>query len=280
MKKSSGVYQIKNKENGKRYIGSSVNVTRRFYEHKRTLRKGEHHNRHLQRAFDKYGLGKFVFEVLEYVLPEKTCLEAREQHFLDKYFPEYNMNSGATNSLGYKHSEETIEENRQSTLRFYENGGEPWNKGIVGVPREDRVVIDPRLLRHLYNVYKLSGRRIGEVLGIHFMSVHRNLREFGLTRTLSESAKCKPPMSNDAKEKISEAMSGRILSEEHKANLRKPKPPRSEEHRRKLSEVGKGKMLSEETRRKISTALKGRPKSAETRINMCMAQKKRFNKGV
>jgi len=243
MKKSSGVYQIRNKENGKRYIGSSGNVSKRLYEHKRTLQKGKHHNCHLQRAFDKYGLGKFVFEVLEYVLPEKTCLEAREQYFLGKYSPEYNMNSDATSTLGYKQSEETVEKNKQSTLRWYKNGGEPWNKGVSSDPPENRIEIDPRLLRHLYVMNELSGRCIGKILGLSHHAVYRNLKEFGLTRTLSESAKRKPPMSNDAKKKISETMSGRALSEEHRANLRKPK-------------------------------------SAETRINMCIAQKKRFNKGV
>ena len=243
MDKSSGIYAIRNEINGKRYIGSSVNVGKRLYEHKRTLRKGKHHNRYLQRSFNKYGMGRFVFEIFEYVLPEKTCLEAREQHFLDKYSPEYNMNTTATSNLGYRHSEETIEKNRQSTLRWYENGGEPWNKGINIGPSESRIEIAPRLLSHLYVVNKLSGRRIGEILGINYMSVYRNLKEFGLTRTLSKSAKCKPPVSDKARKRISKAMSGRTLSEEHKAKLRKPK-------------------------------------SAEARRNMSIAQKKRFNKGV
>jgi excinuclease UvrABC nuclease subunit len=30
-RKKSGVYLIKNNENGKKYVGSSINITRRFY---------------------------------------------------------------------------------------------------------------------------------------------------------------------------------------------------------------------------------------------------------
>ena len=60
-----GVYMIKNKINGKFYIGSSVDITYRWARHKRQLRNGNHHSIHLQRAWDKYGEENFEFKVIE-----------------------------------------------------------------------------------------------------------------------------------------------------------------------------------------------------------------------
>lgn len=43
----SGIYQIYNPINNKRYIGSSINVERRLKEHLRNLEKNRHSNNHL-----------------------------------------------------------------------------------------------------------------------------------------------------------------------------------------------------------------------------------------
>lgn len=58
----SGVYQIYNTVNGKRYIGSSIHIEQRFKEHLRNLRANKHVNAHLQSAWNKYGEHSFVFE--------------------------------------------------------------------------------------------------------------------------------------------------------------------------------------------------------------------------
>lgn len=55
-----GIYQIRNKVNGKQYIGQSVNVVKRWREEA----KGQGVNDHLRRAFAKYGLENFSFSVL------------------------------------------------------------------------------------------------------------------------------------------------------------------------------------------------------------------------
>ena len=61
----SGVYQIYNTVNGKRYIGSSIHIEQRFKEHLRNLRANKHVNAHLQSAWNKYGEHSFVFEEVE-----------------------------------------------------------------------------------------------------------------------------------------------------------------------------------------------------------------------
>lgn len=55
----SGVYQIYNTVNGKRYIGSSIHIEQRFKEHLRNLRANKHVNAHLQCAWNKYGEQSF-----------------------------------------------------------------------------------------------------------------------------------------------------------------------------------------------------------------------------
>lgn len=84
----SGIYRILNTTNGKFYIGSSNNMTRRFKEHRYRLGKNSHSNPYLQAAWNKYGSGSFQFEVLEEVaIPDLLKVE---QHYLSSS-PEYNL---------------------------------------------------------------------------------------------------------------------------------------------------------------------------------------------
>lgn len=57
--KLSGIYEIINKVNGKRYIGSAKKFIARWNNHINLLRKNKHHNSHFQNSFNKY------FEILE-----------------------------------------------------------------------------------------------------------------------------------------------------------------------------------------------------------------------
>ncbi|KAI1982610.1 hypothetical protein LOZ53_000003 (mitochondrion) [Ophidiomyces ophidiicola] len=61
-----------------------------------------------------YGHDKFNLEILEYC--EKEDLIEREQYYLDKLTPEYNVLKQAYSLLGFKHSDETIEKLRLKTL--------------------------------------------------------------------------------------------------------------------------------------------------------------------
>lgn len=78
----SGIYIIRNLINQKSYVGSSVNLRDRFDNHRALLRKKTHRNVKLQRAFNKYGIDSFVFEVIEFC-PEVGLLE-REQAYIDE----------------------------------------------------------------------------------------------------------------------------------------------------------------------------------------------------
>lgn len=101
---SGGIYQITNLLNGKRYIGSAINLKKRWRAHLGDLRRGQHKNQHLQRAFYRYGGEAFVFSVLEYVQTPDQLIE-REQHYLDIILPQYNIAPIAGSSLGVKHTQ-------------------------------------------------------------------------------------------------------------------------------------------------------------------------------
>ena len=87
--KCSGIYKITNLVNGKFYIGSSVKMMIRKREHLDKLRRNIHSNKHLQRAWNKYGQDNFEFSVIE--LCSYDDLECREQHYLDNLCPQYNI---------------------------------------------------------------------------------------------------------------------------------------------------------------------------------------------
>lgn len=98
-----GIYQIKNGIDGKLYIGSAVNVDRRFGEHRKQLRGGRHINQKLQRAWDKYGEDVFEFSVVQFC--QKDQLIQFEQFYIDKYAcvkKGYNIHPNARNSTGRK----------------------------------------------------------------------------------------------------------------------------------------------------------------------------------
>ena len=75
------IYWIKNRVNGKFYVGSTTQRHVRWRTHRTKLRAGTHHCRHLQAAWDKYGGKNFQFAVVERVL-DGSLLEAAEDRWL------------------------------------------------------------------------------------------------------------------------------------------------------------------------------------------------------
>jgi group I intron endonuclease len=113
-KGKAAIYRWVNKINGKTYVGSSVNLTIRFYKYysftqlnSPTKRKTAIYN-----ALLKYGFENFKLEILEYCVEGVNPVE-REQYFLDLLKPEYNILNKAGSLLGFKHKAET--------LKFFKN---------------------------------------------------------------------------------------------------------------------------------------------------------------
>jgi group I intron endonuclease len=105
IKDKGGVYMFFNVINGNFYIGSSVNLARRFRIHLSSVATVK---LPLPLAINKYGPNNFVFLILQYCdRVEDVCL-GLEQYYLDLYKPKYNILKIAGSSHGFKHSPETI----------------------------------------------------------------------------------------------------------------------------------------------------------------------------
>ncbi|MBK9181407.1 MAG: GIY-YIG nuclease family protein [Acidimicrobiales bacterium] len=113
MSKARGVYAIVNEATGKAYIGSAVDVRRRWQAHRRHLRRGSHPNRYLQASWDRHGEPSFRFELVELVSAAASLVE-REQAWLDALRPfdrdnGYNLSPTAYSILGYRFTPEQRE---------------------------------------------------------------------------------------------------------------------------------------------------------------------------
>lgn len=89
--KQSGIYAIKNKANSKIYIGKSVNIYRRKYQHLAELKGNKHKNKYLQYSFNKYGEQNFEFYPIEFC--NVSDLGVREYYWINHY-KSFNRNAG------------------------------------------------------------------------------------------------------------------------------------------------------------------------------------------
>lgn len=111
---TTGIYAIINIINGNMYIGSSINIKKRWYKHKTELNANKHHSQHLQRAWNKYGERNFSFVIL--LECDENHLKDIEQKFIDFLKPVYNVLPAAYSPKGYKHPKEFGEQIRQRML--------------------------------------------------------------------------------------------------------------------------------------------------------------------
>lgn len=149
--KEAGVYQIRNKQNNKIYIGStSGRFSKRLTSHIRELIGNRHHSKHLQNCFNQNPcFDYFEISILEVCFPEK-CLE-REQVYLDLYKPYddrfgYNISPTATSCLG-------IKKTKEEKMIIFERVRELTDEQIIEI-------------FNLRNEYKLSNEKISKVMGI------------------------------------------------------------------------------------------------------------------
>lgn len=78
-----GIYQITNLVNGKKYIGQSNCIERRFRQHLSLCEQKRFSNKPLYLAFKKYGIQNFIFEVVEECAVD--LLNQQEQYWIDYY---------------------------------------------------------------------------------------------------------------------------------------------------------------------------------------------------
>lgn len=92
----SGIYRILNKINGNCYIGSSLNVEKRYKHHLSTLRHNSSRCSILQKAFNKYGEDNFEFQVILCCKPEYRLYY--EQQLIRELNSQYNVFTNVSDS--------------------------------------------------------------------------------------------------------------------------------------------------------------------------------------
>lgn len=117
-----GIYKIITLHNNKYYIGSSIDIEKRWRDHLSKMRMQKHANIYLQNVYNKYGESDFAFVVLlEMPDASNTEIRQKEQEFLDKIFQEdkdniYNLardaNGGNSTSFSEKSLKNISQKNR------------------------------------------------------------------------------------------------------------------------------------------------------------------------
>jgi group I intron endonuclease len=93
-----GIYQVRNRVNGKIFLGSSKDLKGILNRTKFQLRNNLHINKDMQRDYNEMGEENFSFEILDYLEPREDAkvdynneLETLENMWLEKLQP-FNKN--------------------------------------------------------------------------------------------------------------------------------------------------------------------------------------------
>ena len=95
----------KNKLNGKKYVGSSVDLRRRLLEYYKINRLLNEKSMPINVALLKYGYQNFTLTILE--ICDRDSLMFREKHFFEVHSPEYNIlktPGSPSRGFGWKHA--------------------------------------------------------------------------------------------------------------------------------------------------------------------------------
>lgn len=116
---TTGVYKITNMNNGKFYVGSSINCERRFYHHKYLLEKGIHHCSHLQASWAKHSQGAFVFEIYIVTETQEQALQKEDDLLNICYGTKTCFNSSPYSKLPFLHKH--VREKAKQSIKTSEN---------------------------------------------------------------------------------------------------------------------------------------------------------------
>lgn len=255
----AGVYKFTCTNNGKIYIGKSINMRIRFNGHKDIFRKTrKRKGTYFENALKKHGWDSFEIEILEIFenfdkFNDNDALLEREAFYIelfDSTNPKkgYNSCKYSTDRTGVPCSDETKERLRQVNL------GKIHSDATRNKMRESQS--------------KLTEQKRQRQLGVSpSEETKEKLRRANLGKILTD----------EHKKKIGLANTGRKLPKKIKEKVEKPKV---EKLRSPRKDKGKARTpMSEETKRKLSEAKKGKPNnrlgvkhSAETKEKMSKAR--------
>lgn len=311
--KKPGIYKIVNKVNGKFYIGSAVNLRNRRHSHYNELRHNKHNNKHLQRAWNKYGEKNFEFIVIE-IIEDKFKIREREDYYLkstkccdEKYgyniLETSNIGLGVSankevrakiskackgsknGNYGRKHTEEELD--KMYLIRWGINRHHPLVKlkqFLDSTRYKSSKQLTKNTLRKLKNCNKILDKIIKLQLKYNLLvrkyyisyckQLINNLYN-DLYNDLTDLSNMLYKHSKELKQ-VNKAILASSLKKPKISKLSeavKKKKSITEEGRQRLREYALGRKLSEETRKKISEKAKGRKHSLEAIQKMKLTRK-------
>lgn len=255
----SGVYEILNTNNGKRYVGSAVSIRSRWNDHRMHLRRGSHHSSVLQSAWIKYGEGAFEFRRI--LICERDHLLLYEQLAINSIRPQYNILQIAGSSIGRKATPET-----KAKI----------SAKAIGRKRSVESIAKGSATR---TGAKLTPEHAAKLIGNQHAKGHRHTDEWKAAASIRLTG-MKRPKSPEYRAKTAASLKGRKASPEHRANQAaaqlgkkrgpyRPMSPETLERRIALRRLKPnlllGRKRSTETIQRMAAALRGRALSNEHR---------------
>ena len=246
----SGIYEIRSIIKPDRiYIGSSLNIRKRWEDHKSELMHNRHANSRLQNHYNKYGQYDLEYSII--LLCSKPDLIKMEQIFIDNRDPYFNICKTAGNRLNCKHTEETKIKLRLANLgkKQSEETIKKKSVSLKGHAVSDKAREASRRNGSLRKGKKLSQEEIEKIIS-RTRGIKRKPHSEETKRRIGLKSKGRA-VSDDRRKKISLAMKGnqhtkgRIMSKEEKEKRRltaRPFPNRKSQKGMKRSDAFKQKI--------------------------------------
>lgn len=117
-----GIYKITNKLNNHSYIGLSTKVEERWKYHQTPYNQQRESYKTLYKAFEKYGIENFTFEILEECSIQE--LGEKEKYYIakyDTYKNGYNMTTGGEDNVGSAHPNHKLTDEDVINIRIRYN---------------------------------------------------------------------------------------------------------------------------------------------------------------
>lgn len=112
------IYRILNVVTDQFYVGSAINFRRRRWEHIDALKKGVHHCKKLQVAWDEYGPDAFEFEVIE-ESADADVLQIEDTYLVQHAGQDICYNTATSTMQPPSVDLHTLEKIRESMKRLY-----------------------------------------------------------------------------------------------------------------------------------------------------------------
>lgn len=219
------IYVIINKVNNKCYVGQTrlKYASNRFARHKTDLRNNNGHNPYLQNAWNKYGKDNFTFKVLEKV--KDSIIDVKEQEWIDKLCPNYNIREVCTSNFGIKWRKESVEKLKKRIM------SEEAKRKISKANKGKKLSEEAKQKLSLINLGKISpnkGRRFSKEIRKRMSEGRRGMK-----------------LSKEHVENIRKGVTGKVFSSLRKRNISNGlKSSYDNEFKNKLYDLSEDNLLS------------------------------------